>query len=153
NFGSSPGSSYQVTVNGTSPGANFNQLNAQNLTLDGSFQVVLTNGFSPSNGNSFAIMNGARSGSFSSTALPAPQNNLMWGVQYAPAGVVLEVGQPGGALTNMSFANGIFQFSLNGFPSGSYDIQTSTNLINWTTILTNYPFSGSVTVTDTNAAD
>jgi hypothetical protein len=152
-FDSTSGSSYHVTVNGTTPGTNFNQLNAQNLALNGSLQVVLTNGFSPSLGNSFSIMTGARSGSFSSTALPAPQSNLMWGVQYAPASVVLEVGQPGGALTNMSFVNGTFQFSLNGFPSGSYDIQASSNLIDWTTIATNYPFSGSITVTDTNAAE
>ena len=152
NFFSCTNSSYQLIVNGTTPGSNFNQLSAQNLALNGSLQVVLTNGFSPANGNSFAIMNGTRSGSFSSTILPAPQNNRIWSVQYAPALVVLEVGQPGGALTNMSFVNGTFQFSLNGFPSGSYDIQTSTNLIDWTTILTNYPFSGAVTVTDTNAA-
>lgn len=153
NFFSCSNSSYQVTVSGTTPGTNFNQLTAQSLTLGGSLQVILTNGFSPGIGNSFAIMNGTRSGSFSSTVLPSPQNNLMWGVQYAPASVVLEAGQPGVALTNTSFANGAFQFSLNGFPSSSYDIQASTNLIDWTTILTNYPFSGSVTITDTNAAD
>jgi hypothetical protein len=97
-------------------------------------------------------MTGSRSGSFSSTTLPAPQGNLMWHVQYSPTSVALEVAETG-ALTDMGFANGAFQFSLNGLASGSYDIQTSSNLIDWTTILTNYPFSGSVTVTDTNAAE
>jgi hypothetical protein len=97
-------------------------------------------------------MTGRRVGSFSYTALPPPQSNLMWHVHYTSGLVALEVAQPG-ALTDVGFANGAFQFSLNGFASGSYDIQASSNLLDWTTILTNYPFSGSVTVTDTNAAE
>ncbi len=152
NFFSGTNSSYQITVDGTTPGTGFHQLNAQNLTLNGSLQVVLTNGFSPAIGNSFAVMTGSRSGSFFSSTLPSPQNNLMWHVQYLPMLVALEVAQRG-ALTDMGFVNGAFQFSFNDFASGSYDIQASSNLIDWTTIETNYPFSGSVTVTDTNSAE
>jgi hypothetical protein len=152
NFISSANSSYQVTVNGATPGTNFNQLSAQTLALNGSLQVVLSNGFSPAIGNSFPIMTGRRVGSFSYTTLPPPQSNLMWHVHYSSGSVTLEVAQPG-ALTDVGFANGTFQFSLNGFATGSYDIQASSNLLDWTTIETNYPFSGSVTVTDTNAAE
>jgi hypothetical protein len=47
-------------------------------------------------------------------------------------------------------ADGSFQFTLSGEGS-AFEIQTSTNLVDWVTLRTNGPFSGPVTLTDTNA--
>src|SRR5205814_3922651 len=129
------------------------QLSAQNLALNGSLQVTLTNGFSPGNGSSFVIAtNAVRSGSFAALTVPPLQSNLTWRVRYMPDSVILDVGTPP-ALSNVAFTNGQFQLSLSGFASSAYDIQVSTNLFDWTTIETNSPFPGSINFTDTNAVN
>jgi hypothetical protein len=152
NASSTSDSAYQVILSGVAPVTNFHQLTAQNLALGGSLQVTLTNGFSPADGNTFVIANdtSSRTGQFDSVILPALQSNLTWHVRYAPTSVVLEVAQPF-ALSNVGFTNGTFQFSLNGYGANAYDIQTSTNLVDWTTIVSNSPFPGSVIFSDTNS--
>jgi hypothetical protein len=153
NFSSTNTSVYQVLLSGTVQFTNFNQLNVTNLALDGSLQVVLTNGFSPADGDTFAIIHsGSQTGRFSSVTVPALQSNLTWHVQYLPNSVVLVVSQPP-ATTGTTYTNGQFQFSFSGPAGGAYDIQVSTNLIDWTTVETNNVFPGNVMFTDTNAAN
>ncbi len=54
--------------------------------------------------------------------------------------------------SNFKLANGIFTFTLSG-PAGTYVIQSSTDLLNWTTFSTNtIPPGGSVQIIDPNAA-
>jgi hypothetical protein len=47
--------------------------------------------------------------------------------------------------------DGKFQFTLTGRTGSGYEIQGSTNLVNWVTVSTNGPFTGSLLFTDTNA--
>ena len=153
NFFSGSNSVYQITLNGTTPGTNYNQLTAQNLALNGSLKVVLTNGFLPVSGNSFVIANdSSQSGTFSNLTVPTFQSNLVMNVRYSPGSVLLEVDPVFFGLTNSLYTNGTFQFSLNGPPASAYDIQASSNLIDWITIGTNSPFTGTLNFTDTNAS-
>ena len=153
NFFSGSNSVYQITLSGNTPGTNYNQLAAQALALNGSLKVVLTNGFLPVSGNSFVIANdSSQSGTFSNLTVPTFQSNLVMNVRYSPGSVTLEVETVFFGLTNSVYTNGTFQFSLNGPPSSAYDIQASSNLIDWITIGTNSPFTGSLNFTDTNAS-
>ena len=114
--------------------------------------VTLTNSFVPTNGSSFAIATHlSRLGSFASTAFPALPSNLIWKVQYATNAILLNVLSPPALSGGNRLLDGSFQFSLSGAPAGAYDLQASTNLVDWTTIQTNNPFPGTVIITDTNA--
>ena len=48
-------------------------------------------------------------------------------------------------------ANGAFEFSVSGQPGIQYVIEASTNLVNWTTIGSNFSLGGKITITDTQA--
>ena len=152
NFFSGSNSLYQITLSGNTPGTNYNQLTVQTLALNGSLKVVLTNGFLPVSGNSFVIANdSSQSGSFTNLTLPTFQSNLVLNVRYSPGSVTLEVDPVIFGLTNSVYTNGAFQFSLDGPPASAYDIQASSNLIDWITIGTNSPFTGTLNFIDTNA--
>jgi hypothetical protein len=147
--------SYQSSLSGNTPGTGFNQVNAQNLSLDGSLLVTLTNGFAPTNGSSFVIAtsaNGAGTGQFASVTLPPMQSNSVWRVRYTPSEVILQAAPPLAMNGSAQLEDGRFQFMLSGPEAGAYVIQASTNLTDWFIIETNSPFSGNVIFTDPDAA-
>lgn len=70
----------------------------------------------------------------------------------AAATYAVYTANPPAQLTGMTFAGGKFRFVLNGNVGSNYVIQTSSNLVAWTSIATNtIPAGGAVTVTDSNA--
>jgi hypothetical protein len=77
---------------------------------------------------------------------------LHWHVQYETNAVTLKVISPTLAGVGGRMADGSFQFTLTGGEGSGYEFQTSTNLLDWVSIETNGPFSGTVTLSDTNAA-
>jgi hypothetical protein len=131
----------------------FGQLSAQNLALDGALLVTLTNGFVPTNGSVFLLASfAARSGQFPSVMLPILPTNLTWRVQYAPTTMSLKVVPTTTSLISPArLVNGAFQLTLAGPDSSAYEIQASTNLLQWVTIESNSPFLGTLVFTDTNA--
>jgi hypothetical protein len=152
-FTSESNSLYRVFLGGNIPLTNFNVLATEFLTNGGTLQVTLTNGFSPTNGSKIFIANDfSQTGRFASTILPALPSNLAWHVDYSPAAIALEVVPPP-AVMDQSVTNGQFHFSFNGVSGAAYDIQVSSNLVDWTTVETNNSFSGHTTFTDTNAAN
>ena len=61
------------------PGSGYDQLDISGLaTLNGTLDVNPLNGFTPSAGESFEILNGRTTGSFSQISLPALSNGLNW---------------------------------------------------------------------------
>jgi uncharacterized repeat protein (TIGR03803 family) len=52
-----------------------------------------------------------------------------------------------------AFIGGEFEFQLTGAAGASYAIQTSTNLLNWTPLITNIASNGFFLLTDTNASN
>src|SRR6185437_11383075 len=91
-FTCDPAGTYQVSLGGKAPFTNFHQLNATNFAMAGSLRVLLTNGYSPADGDTFTIANNlSQTGSFSSVAFPALSSNLTWHIQYLANSVVLAV--------------------------------------------------------------
>jgi hypothetical protein len=139
-------SQLKLAIGGLAPGTQFSQLNLGGAAaLAGTLSVTLTNGFSPTNGQSFAIVTYAsESGQFVSQQLPALPNTLAWQVNYGATAVTLDVLQAK-ILNNASLlANGHFQFSVDGPNSSSVIIQGTTNLVDWVSLQTNAPFNGSL---------
>ncbi len=106
-------------------------------TLAGKLSVNLNDGYTPTNGNAFALLTyGSATGAFSPLALPAWIN---WQTNYGPTTFTLAVsnldGQPllGDATTPTP---GQFAFQFAGNPNAAYSVLASTNLLlpltNWT---------------------
>ena len=133
-------------LGGVNPGTQFSQETfAGPAALGGTLSVTLANGFTPTNGQSFAIVTYAsESGQFASQQLPALPNTLAWQVNYGATAVTLDVLRAK-ILNNASrLANGHFQFSVDGPNSSSVIIQGTTNLVDWVSLQTNAPFTGSL---------
>jgi len=131
----------------------FGQLTAQNLGLAGTFAVTLTNGFLPTNGSLFLLASsGTRSGQFVTSTLPELPSNLTWRVQYGANAFNLKVASATTLNSPTRLPNGSFQFTLVGSEGSAYDIQASTNLLEWVTVETNSPFTGMLIYADTNAS-
>jgi hypothetical protein len=152
-FNSAPGAACRWTLSGPSPGAGYSPLYAGYLGLDGALEVALTNGFMPASGSSFVLAtNIYRNGSFATVSLPMLSSNLSWRVRYETNAVTLKVIPPPLLSGNARLADGLFQLTLTGGEGSSYELQTSTNLVDWVTLETNGPFTGTLTLSDTNAA-
>jgi hypothetical protein len=74
-----PASSLIMQLAGTAPGSEYDQMDISSLaTLNGTLDVNLTNGFSPSDGQSFDLFNGPTIGSFEQINLPTLGSGLSW---------------------------------------------------------------------------
>ncbi len=87
----------QIELAGTSLGSQYDQLLAiGSLTLNGTLQVLLTNGFTPTAGNSFNVLGfqpGSVTGSFATVNLPTLGAGLSWNIsQLYSAGNISVVG-------------------------------------------------------------
>jgi hypothetical protein len=144
----------KLVLGGLNPGTQFSQETFGGAaTLGGVLSVTLANGFSPTNGQSFAIVTyGSESGQFASQQLPALPITLAWQITYGATAVTLNVVRATIITDTTRLANGHFQFSLSG-PSATWAlIQASTNLLDWTPLQTNAPFTGSLLFEDAQAA-
>jgi hypothetical protein len=148
------GASYELALGGNTPVTDFHQLTADNLALGGSLSVTFTNGFVPTNGASFTFANNdtLQTGQFANTTLPPLPANLFWQLQYLPNAVVLRAVSAFDVSDPRQTGNGAFQFTLLGPAATAYEVQASSNLLNWVTIGTNSPFPGMLIFTDTNAS-
>jgi fibronectin-binding autotransporter adhesin len=73
-------STLNIEFGGTTPGSQYDQLLVTGqLSIGGALQVLLINGFVPSSGNSFNVLDwGTLAGTFSSISLPTLANGLTW---------------------------------------------------------------------------
>ncbi|MGD1083115.1 MAG: hypothetical protein ABSA47_00025 [Verrucomicrobiota bacterium] len=143
-----------LALGGPNPGAQFSlETFAGSATLGGILSVVLTNSFIPTNGQSFAILTyGSETGQFASQQLPPLPGNLAWETTYGATAVTLSVVRATLLASPTLLANGHFQFSFSGPSATSALIQGSTNLVDWTSLQTNTPFSGALLFDDPLAA-
>jgi T5SS/PEP-CTERM-associated repeat protein len=90
-----PEATLQIELGGTSAGTQYDQINVTGeLMLDGTLEVSLINGFTPSAGQTFDILNwGSLAGAFSSFVLPA-LDGLAWNTSQLASGT-LTVAIPG----------------------------------------------------------
>ena len=92
-----------IEIGGMTPGTQFDQIRVQGqLTLGGTLNVSLINGFVPATGNSFDILDwGTLTGTFSSLQLPALPGGLQWNTsQLTTIGVL--------SISGSNFAAGDF---------------------------------------------
>ena len=117
--------------------------------MGGILSITLANGFSPTNGQSFAIVDyGSHTGQFTSTQFPPLPKELKWQLTYNVNSLLLQV-VPANLFQNLSLTNnGNFQFSFIGETGSASLIEASTNLVNWDPLLTNTPFNGSLIFVD-----
>ncbi|MEJ0091079.1 MAG: hypothetical protein WDM80_15220 [Limisphaerales bacterium] len=143
----------KLVLGGLTPGTQFSQENfGGSVTLGGNLSVTLSNGFTPTNGQSFAIITyGSETGQFVAPQLPALPKYLAWQVTYGDTAVTLNV-LPSTVINDATrLANGHFQFTLSGPAATSAFVQGSTNLLDWTFLRTNSPFTGTLLFDDPQA--
>ncbi|HXR06177.1 MAG TPA: hypothetical protein VN765_02540, partial [Candidatus Acidoferrum sp.] len=124
--------------------------------LTGTLSVNFNAGYSPSAGDSFALVTYAsHSGVFTTLALPS---QAQWQTNYSATTFTLSVlsvtggGNEPFTLTPVSLAAGGFTLQINGSVGPVYIVQASTNLIDWTNLTTNTPTLMPFTFIDTHAA-
>jgi hypothetical protein len=93
----SGGPALQIEIAGTAEGTLYDRLHVTGqLSLGGTLQVALTNGFSPAAGNSFDILNwGSLAGTFAALQLPALDEGLSWNTSQLYSDGVLTVAATG----------------------------------------------------------
>jgi len=99
NYTQASGSFLNIQLGGTGLGQ-FDQLNVNgNLSLAGTLDVLLWNGFVPANGNTFDILNwtGTRTGSFGAIDYPTLSAGYYFESLWGANSLTLEVGYNGGA--------------------------------------------------------
>jgi T5SS/PEP-CTERM-associated repeat protein/autotransporter-associated beta strand protein len=87
----------EINLYGTAPGVSYNQLLVNGaVTLDGTLNISLSNGFVPTSGMLFDILDwNTLGGTFDSITLPALTSSLSWNTSQLYVTGALSVGQPG----------------------------------------------------------
>jgi len=161
----SSNTTFQIELNGPSPGASYDQLSADNVTLAGT--LVVTLGFSPATNDSFTIINNVGSAPVVGTFNGLPEGSLLvvgqtqFQIGYASGSdsndVVLTVvsALPRPTLSLIILSDGSAQISGTGQTGHVYVIESATSLaapVSWTPLATNtVDASGTFQFTDTNA--
>jgi autotransporter-associated beta strand protein len=138
-----------------------NRTNAQNASLLSATSVTFNSGtltvnnIGPTNlqaGDSFHLFNGAISGTFAATNLPAlPSANLYWNTSLLSSGII-EVASSVPTITSPSVSGGNFTLQVAASQIGNnYVLQATPSLtapITWTTIVTNAGTGGTLNFTN-----
>ena len=104
NYTQDPTGALQIELGGLNPGAEFDQLVVSgNVTLSGTLSVSLLNGFMPSIGNSFDILDwGSLSGTFATLQLPSLGDSMGWDTsQLYTTGTITAVPEPATLMLTM----------------------------------------------------
>ena len=106
-------SSLIMELAGTTPGSGYDQLDISGVAmLNGVLDVNLIDGFTPSAGEGFEILNGPTTGSFSQVNLPALGNGLQWNTSNLyPSGELTVVPEPGTWVLMCGFGVGMVFFA------------------------------------------
>ncbi|HOX57257.1 MAG TPA: hypothetical protein P5205_11480 [Candidatus Paceibacterota bacterium] len=137
-----PGSRLRLELGGPEAGSQYDQLNVSNaVTYGGTVTVQLINGFTPSAGQVFQLINTpSRLGAFAGASLPALPAGLTWTNRLAADGSIAVVAQevPPQLLNPLVLGNGSFQFGFTNPAGASFTVLTATNpalpLSNWTAL-------------------
>ncbi|HOX57253.1 MAG TPA: hypothetical protein P5205_11460 [Candidatus Paceibacterota bacterium] len=155
-------STLHFELGGTTPGSQYDQINLSNtITYAGAVNVQLINGFTPSGGQVFQLIQApSRAGAFAGVNLPALPAGLSWTNRLATDGSVAVLGQIAAPqLRNPQvLANGSFQFAFTNAAGAAFTVFTTTNvalpLSNWTALgPPTEPSPGQYQFTDPNATN
>jgi hypothetical protein len=152
NYVQSSSGNLGLVIAGTTPGATYSQFAASSITLNGSLAITLGGGFIPQPTNAFDILTYAtRTGQFATTQFPSLPASSHWQFTYNLGSLTLQV-LPSNVFQSSSMTNGNFQFVFVGQTGSSCLIEVSTNLLDWTPLLTNAPFIGNLNFADPQTA-
>jgi len=153
---------FQVDLNGTTPGAGYDQLNVHGSLDLGDATLSVTLGYTPAIGDSFVIINNDGADAITGMFAGLPQGAFLtngvsiFRISYRGGDgndVVLYRVNPPARLTSIArLANSSVQLQGAGLSNLTYTIQASTNLLVWTNIgaaLAN--LTGAFSFNDTNA--
>jgi hypothetical protein len=156
NFTQNSSGTLVVPIQGTNAATpDFGQLkmdpNFGFLTLAGTLQVVIENGYAPAIGTIFPIISSSqRTGTFSNVLMPAGMT-----LQYTSGGAnVVITGKVPVQIISPQYTNGQFQFGFNTISNRNYLVQYTASLAptNWLPF-TNFTANGSFyLLTDTNSS-
>ena len=123
-----PQSSWAIELGGTKPGVEYDRITvAGRLSLNGTLNVSLLNGFSPKAGMAFDLWDaGAVDGQFAAVNLPALPAGLFWHTSELATTGILRVG-----LTPGSYANYAAYYGLTTGPNGDQDRDGRSNLVEY----------------------
>ena len=113
-----------ISIGGTTPETEYGRISTTGAaTLSGTLNVSLVNGFTPSIGDSFTIMNyGSHTGTFATTNLPALTGGKAWNpVAYGANSMTLSVGSGVFTVTATAGANGSIT------PSGATSVNSGSD--------------------------
>jgi hypothetical protein len=156
-YSPSPSSVLNLYLGGPTPGTQFSRLQVGGaITLTGTLNVALTNGFVPAPANSFQIVSGsARTGTFAVINTGAPGNGQAFEPVYQPDSLVLNLRNPRATFaTKLVLDNDGFHMRISGVPNATYFIQAATRLgpaADWATLGTNVFASGQIDFLDPDA--
>lgn len=133
--------------------ASATSLNPEVATLDGTLQLVLPNGISPAPGTTYPVMNfQTRIGTFHNYIGLGIRSGLRFEPEWSETSLVLQVAASSNVLSSVMTINGQRQWHFDGDPEQTMQIQASTNLQQWTTILTTNSPTGLFDFRDPEAA-
>lgn len=142
---------------GSAGATQFSQVNFNGTSsLDGTLMVSFATGFSPSNAQSFAVLNsGSIAGRFAVEQLPSVALPLLWKTSYGSTALTLSLAPMQAALNPVATGGAgseTFQFDISGPSAVSAIVLTrlSDNPNGWQAIYTNSPFTGLFHFTDSS---
>ena len=147
-----------IELGGMTAGSQFDQLIVTGqANLAGGMSVLLKNGYLPNVGDSFQVVSwGTRNGGFRSIFGLDLGNGRVLAANYTNTTLLLET-QSGpvtpGKLTLVPSENGGWQVRLTAGTTDQYGIEASTNLLDWTRLLTTNAPLGVIVCDDPDAAN
>ena len=142
-----PGSRIEIEIGGTAAGNQYDQLiltsGFGNFPLGGAVDVRFINGFVPSPGQTFSIIRYTpnRSGSFSAITGLASSPGTLLVPRYKAGGLDLVVAT-NPALKVISANPTSFRLNFTTSTGFNYQVEASTNLVNWTSLSAVIPGDG-----------
>jgi autotransporter-associated beta strand protein len=164
NFTLNAGGTLQIEINGTAPGSGHDQVKLTSassvITLAGDLAIIATNGLATN--TTFVILTNSGSAAVSGMFTGKPQgftfftSGHWWRVSYAGGNgndVTLTVASPPAKplITTSLVTNGFPRLIITGGSNLAYQVQASTNLSNWMTLLATNPPALPFIWSDTNA--
>jgi hypothetical protein len=140
------------------PSFDFEKLSVTGLaSFDGTLSLQIAPGVNLVRGKTFKLAAyGSRNGRFKTLLAPPLPEGLVWRLDYTANGLAAVIGNPADEFVVESTRldlNGNFNTVATGGGSGILVLQTSTDLIEWTNVQTNDPFTGSLDLTLPATAD
>jgi hypothetical protein len=156
NFEETASSQISLAMSGAAPNEYASIAFGAPASLKGNLRLQLAAEHLPAPGTVYTLATyPSRTGEFVSHALPTLPAGRTWKIEYLADRMNLSVQEVTTALNSAlsRSADGQFQLTVTGSPGQYALFQVTTNLLDWTTIATNRPFTGQVQFQDPSATN